>query len=402
LQLDYNPLEHAWEGFSVVGMKHHTQAGTKWIELYLESRTDTQPRCGICGEATVHLHDARIRIIRDLPILDEQVRLWVRLRRIRCPRCGVAPEFVTWVEPYKRMTTRLCSSVIALCRATTIRAAARQYSLGWDQVKKLDKEHLKSTLLPVDLSGIEFLLMDEFAIQRGHRYATVAFEPTRRRVLWIGRGRGRQDVRPFFNLLGTAQCALIKAIGMDMTAAYVEEVKLHCPCAKIVYDLFHVLARYGHEVIDRVRVDEANRVRSDRTQRALVKGSRWMLLRNRDNLDPAQCIRLNDLLAANKDLLTVYVLKDDLKYLWSFSDPLKARLFWMEWRARAFESKITALVRFAENLEMKIEYVLSHCLFPLGTSMLEGVNNRIKVIKRMAYGFRDDEYFFLKIRDAFP
>ena len=399
---NYNPLEHAWEGFKLVDLKHHSGAGIRWLELYLEPEATIQPRCSICGTETSHYHDSRIRMIRDLPILDEQVRLWVRLRRIRCPRCGIASELVSWVEPYQHMTKRLCASVEALCMATTIKAAAHHYCLGWDQVKKLDKEHLKATLTPVDLSHIEFLLMDEFALQRGHRYATVVFEPKRRRVLWIGRGRGRQDIRPFFDLLGPERCTRIKAIGMDMTAAYAEEVKLHCPQAMIGYDLFHVLARYGHEVIDRVRVDEANRVRSDKSHRALVKGSRWMLLRNRDHLDPSQRIRLDELLAANKHLLTAYVLKDDLKRLWSFSDPLKARLFWMEWRARAFESKLAPLVRFAENLEMKIDYVLSHCLFPLGTSILEGVNNRIKVIKRMAYGFRDDQYFFLKIRDAFP
>jgi transposase len=106
---------------------------------------------------------------------------------------------------------------------------------------------------------------------------------------------------------------------MDISAAYLEEVRLHCPQAQIVYDLFHVVARYGREVIDRVRVDEANRLRQDKRARAVIKGSRWLLLRNYQNIDkPENHIRLQELLHANKKLATVYILKDDLKHLWDY------------------------------------------------------------------------------------
>jgi transposase len=159
--------------------------------------------------------------------------------------------------------------------------------------------------------------MDEFAIQRGHRYATVVIEPARKRVLWVGRGRSREEIRPFFELLGPEGCAALKAVVMDMNSAYELEVRAHAPQAQIVYDLFHVVAKYGREVIDRVRVDEANRLREDRRARRLVKGSRWLLLRNRENVtDEVDQVRLSELLEANRALLTVYVLKDDLKELW--------------------------------------------------------------------------------------
>ena len=173
--------------------------------------------------------------------------------------------------------------------------------------------------------------------------------------------------------------------------------------AEIVYDLFHVVAKYGREVVDRVRVDEANRLRQDRPARRLVKGSRWLLLRNRENVTrPEDQIRLNELLAANRALFTVYVLKDDLKALWHYRHSGYAERFWQHWYRRAICSRIAPLVAFARNLKPYLPGILAHCRWPLGTNLIEGINNKIKVIKRMAYGFRDDAYFFLKTRAAFP
>jgi transposase len=158
------------------------------------------------------------------------------------------------------------------------------YRLSWDQVKAIDKAYLEAKLGPIDLEGVDVIIMDEFALHKGHRYATVIAEPSTKRVLWVGRGRSREEIRPFFELLGEQGCQRLKAVGMDMNTAYELEVRKHCPQAAIVYDLFHIVAKYGREVIDRVRVDEANRLRKDRKARQVVKSARWLLLRNRSNL----------------------------------------------------------------------------------------------------------------------
>ncbi len=152
-----------------------------------------------------------------------------------------------------------------------------------------------------------------------------------------------------------------------------------------------------------MRVDEANRVKYDKPARKLIKGSRWLLLKNAGNItEEKDRVRLAELLKANRKLMTVYVLKDDLKELWSYRHTGYARQFWEDWRRRALRSRIEPLKAFARRLEGYLPGILSHCRFPLHTSVLEGINNKIKVIKRMAYGFRDDAYFFLKIRAAFP
>jgi transposase len=290
-----------------------------------------------------------------------------------------------------------------MCEVLPVKHVAEYFGLGWDQVKAIDKAHLTRTLGPVDLTGVDVIAMDEFAIQKGHRYATLVVEPDSRRVLWVGRGRGRADVRPFFEQLGEEGRQRLRAAVMDMNASYELEVKKHCPQAEIVFDLFHVVAKYGREVIDRVRVDEANRLRDDRAARKVIKGSRWLLLRNRENLKgPEDRVKLKELLEANRKLLTVYVLKEDLKQLWNYRYAAAASRFWKSWYSRAIRSRIKPLVAFAKRLKLYLPGILAHCRWPLHTSVIEGIINKIKVIKRMAYGFRDDEYFFLKLRAAFP
>jgi transposase len=343
------------------------------------------------------------RWIRELPILDAETWLLVPRFRVACPVCGPKLEYLPWLAKWSRLTKRLAESVVRLCAVLPIRHVADFYGLDWDTVKAIDKRHLQEQLEEVDLSKVSVIGLDEFAIQKGHRYATVIVEPSCKRVLWVGRGRGRADIRPFFDLLGAEGRARLEAVVMDMNPAYEEEVKAQCPQAQIVYDLFHVVAKYGREVVDRVRVDEANRLRKDKKARKVIKGSRWLLLRNRTSLTRRKDrVRLAELLSANRKLMRVYVLKDDLKHLWDYRRLGAARRFWNQWYARAIRSRIEPLKKFARSLKERIAGVLSHCRWPLHTSLLEGINNKIKVIKRMAYGFRDDEYFFLKIRAAFP
>lgn len=395
-----------WEGYEV-GLVRRVQSGRREgrTEVLIELRVDkSRPGiCSGCGEVVEQIHDYENRCIRDLPILEADSYLFVRRRRVACARCGPRVEALNWVEPYGRITNRLAISVARLCKVLPIKHVAEQYALGWETVKNIDKAWLTQQLGPVDFEGVEQLVMDEFAIQKGHRYATVVADAQTKRVLWVGRGRSRQEIRPFFELLGKERGKRIRAVAIDMNTAYEVEISEHCPNAQIVYDLFHVVAKYGREVIDRVRVDEANRLREDKPARKVVKGSRWLLLRNRENIDrPEDQIRLDELLEANKALATVYVLKDDLKRLWGYRQQAAARKFWNQWYQRAIDSGIKALITFADKLKGYLHGILAHCRWRLHTSLIEGINNKIKVIKRMAYGFRDDEYFFLKIRAAFP
>lgn len=392
----------AWEGYELDGTREEQRGGVLWSVLKLKPQSCGARRCSGCGFCGAPVHDQEERRVRDLPIFEARVELVVPRLRLLCPHCGPKLEELAWLEPYARVTKRLANSVARLCKVMSVRHVAAFYGLSWSTVKLIDLRHLMRELGPPRLDDVEVIGMDEFAIQKGHRYATVIVEPYRKAVLWVCRGRGRLDVRPFFEQLGPQGRQRLKAAVMDMNAAYSEEVRFQCPNAQVVYDLFHVIAKYGREVIDRVRVDEANRLRQDKPARKLVKSSRWLLLRNRDNLPDQDRVRLKELLAANRALTTVYLMKDELKALWDYRHVGYAKRFWDQWYHRAMRSRIPALKKFAKNLKPLLDGILAHCRFPLGTNLIEGINNKIKVIKRMAYGFRDDLYFFLKIRAAFP
>jgi len=400
-----------WPGFVIREVTREpggTPSGSPQITITLAAVPGARRYCGRCGGPVTQVHDVTERRIRELPILDAETWLLVPLARVACARCGPTVEALPWLDRYARMTRRFAESVARLAQVLPIKQVAEWFGLSWDTVQAIDHAAMDARLGPVALTGVRRIVIDEFAIQKGHRYATVIAEPETRRVLWVGRGRSREDVRPFFELLGPERCAQLDAAVMDMSEAYEAETRAHCPQVTIVYDLFHVVAKFAREVIDRVRVDETNRVAQaagpgpTRARRRVIKGARWLLLRNKGTLRRDERVRLQELLAANRRLWVVYVLKDGLKALWRYTYIGAARRAWEEWYGWAVRSRIPALVAFARRLSGKLPGILAHCRFPLHTGVLEGINNKIKVLKRMAYGFRNDAYFFLKIRAAFP
>ncbi len=391
-----------WEGYDVESCSTEVRQGVSWCIVRLSVQPCRRRWCSGCLKLCPSIHDVEQRQVRDLPVFEHRTLIVFPRVRVACARCGPKVEMLGWLDPYLRVTRRLGESVARLCKVMSVLHVAQHYGLNWKTVKALDKAHLARELGPTDLDGIQVIGLDEFAIQKGHRYATVIVEPTRKRVLWVGRGRGREDIRPFFEQLGVERCTRLQAAVMDMNAGYQLEIQQHCPNAAIVFDLFHVVAKYGREVIDRVRVDRANELRHDRPGRRIVKGARWLLLKNRDSLRPGEDIELNELLAANHSLFVVYVLRDALKDLWAQRQPTAAARAWRSWYRKALRSGIAPLRHFARKLRPYLPGILAHCRYPLGTNLIEGINNKIKVIKRMAYGFRDDAYLFLKIRAAFP
>jgi transposase len=387
-----------WEGYELMEDWKERRGGESWCVLRLEPIQGHARCCSGCGRPTQAIHDCQARRVRDLPVFEHRIELVVPRVRVACPRCGPKLERLSWLTPYARVTTRLAESVTRLCKVASILHVARYFGLNWKTVKEIDRSSLERELGPVDLEGVAVIAMDEFAIQKGHRYATVIVEPTRKRV----RGRGREDIRPFFAAMGPERCAQLRAAVIDMNAGYELEVKSHCPNAVIVFDLFHVIAKYGREVIDCVRVDRANELRAQRRERRLVKSVRWLLLKNRDSLRPGEDVELEELLAANHALFVVYVLRDALKDLWSYRHTGYAARAWRSWYRKVLRSGLAPLRLFAQRLRPYVAGIVAHARYPLGTNLIEGMNNKIKVIKRMAYGFRDDAYFFLKIRAAFP
>jgi transposase len=320
-----------WEGNDVRDEWNELRFGQSWCVIPLDPVRGPQRCCSGCGRSTAAVHDLEERRVRDPPVFEHRVELIVPPVRVECPACGPKLERLSWLEPYARVTHRLDDSVARLCKAAAILHVARLFCLDWQTDKDLDRASLERQLGPVDLDGLEVIAMDEFAIQKAHRYATVIVEPTHKRVLGVCRGRARGDVRPFFLALGPERCARLKAAVMERSSACDREVRLHCPTAAIVFDLFHVGVKYRREVIDRVRVDCANELRADRRGRQIVEGARWLMLKNRESLRPGKDGELAELVAANHALFVVYVVRDALKDLWSYRHPGYAARAWNSW-----------------------------------------------------------------------
>ncbi len=297
--------------------------------------TTAQPLlCSGCQRPGLPVHEYCRRRLPELPMLGQAVLLQVTLRRLACPDCGTRMHSVSWLDRHARLTRRLADTVSMMCARLPTAHVAELFGLHWSTVRMLDQRRLTAAVAALPPAQPRRLVMDEFALYKGHRYASVVLDADTRRVLWIGLGRSRAAVRPFFLVLGPEGCARIEAVAMDMNTAFDLEVRHHCPNARVVYDLFHVIAKYGREVISRVRVDAANALRHDKPARRVVKQAHWLLLRNRANLKtPAQQIRLDEVLAANQSLMTVYVMKAQLNALWSAPTAWAWRAAWTQWMA---------------------------------------------------------------------
>jgi transposase len=314
----------------------------------------------------------------------------------------VKTEPLEWLPERCGYTQRLADVVALACREVrSISAIADAFGLSWDTVKRIDKDRLAGALNPPDFTGVRHVALDEFSIRRRHTYATIFLDVERNRVLWVCRTREKQAVKYVFEqVFGKAVCESIEAVSMDWWEGYEQAVRECLPHAEVVWDLFHIVKKYNHDVIDRVRLDEAQRCQTAEEQRTMKK-TKFILLKNRANLTGDEPARLKELLAANKHLATTYILRDALKKLWDYQYPKAAQKWFDGWYRSATHSRIEPLKRFAHSLKARLDGILAHCKFRIHTGTLEGINNKVKVIKRVAYGFRDTDYFFLKIRAHF-
>jgi transposase len=382
----------------VVGQNVHSEGALIRLQPDLRWR----PLCHECQHpaGTVHSQGHR-RIIRDLNVADRRIWLQVDYRKVWCPRCGKARvEHLSFADSPQRLTHRLRRYVYDLCKLMPVAEVARHLDLDPKTVTAIDKEFLQEEFGQTHYEGLHVLAMDEIALKKGQNdFITVVLDYLTGRVVWTGEGHDKETLDRFFAGMSDSQKAAIEAVAVDMWDPYINRIQHHCPQAKIVFDLFHIVKGYSF-VIDEVRREEVRKAVGPMKQ--VVKGSRYLLLKNRENLKPGQADRLEELLGLNETLNKVYVLKDQLKVIFQYKRRSAAKRALDEWIAMAERIDNYHMGQFIKTLR-RFEYgLLNHCDFPIGTSRLEGVNNKIKVIKRKAYGFHDAVYFGLKIKQAFP
>lgn len=379
-------------------VKQSVDTITKSINITVKPDRRYKPICYKCKGAAKTVHAYKQRTIRDLNVFDARTYLSIVYRVIVCPRCGYTVEESSLLQPYGRVTKRLASHIIDLCRYMTITEVAGYLGLDWRTVKKVHKQHLKESISSKAPPAPRILIVDEIAIRKGHRYLTIVADWENGTVLWVGKDRGYASLKGFFDSLSEEQRNSIEAVALDMWDPYIKAVRTSCPQAHIVFDQFHMVSAFGR-VIDKVRNAEYRNASQEDKQ--VIKGSRYLLLKNKPNLSKEEKPRLEALLNLNQTLTTVYIFKDLLKRLWQYTYPAYAQRAIEQLSDLAHESDIGPLKAFVKTIKRYAYGIVNHCKFPIHTSRIEGMNNKIKVIKRKAYGFLDMEYFSLLIKNAF-
>lgn len=377
---------------------HHEDVSSAIIKLAPDKRY--QPLCHQCGRQAATVHSkGHIRMLRDLNIGNAQVWLQVDYRKVWCNDCnGVRVEQFSFADTSKRVTHRLARYIYDLCRVMTVHDVAEHLDLDPKTVKSIDKSFLEKSFGWTDCHDIKVLAIDEIALRKGHNYMTVVMDFFSGRVIWMGEDRNKETLDRFFAEMTDQQKQGIEAVAMDMWEPFINRIRDHCPDAKIVFDFFHVVQAFGR-VIDRVRRDEY--VKANQQERKILKGSRYLLLKNEENLNDKQKDRLQQVLELNATLSILYVLKDQLKLVYYYSDREQVKKTLDDWCQMAEHLDRPAVKAFVKRLRFFEYGIIEHADYPIGTSRLEGVNNKIKVIKRKAYGFHDSKYFALKVKQAF-
>ena len=322
----------------------------------------------------------------------------LELRRVACRSCGaVKRERLDFLADNPRYTKRFAFYVGRRCRSATIKDIAEELHLEWHTVKELEQQYMREQLRRAGTPGPKVIGIDEVSIRKGHTYRIVVSDLLRRRPIWFGgTDRSEASLDAFFAWLGAKKSAGIRLAVMDMWKPFRTSTTTRAPQASILFDKFHVLRHLG-DALDTVRKSEYARLSGK--DRRFIKGQKYTLLAHRENLTLEGKKSLTLLLAANKRLNTAYLLKESFGQLWSYHREGWARRFFENWRASLKWQRLKPFERFAAMLERHWEGIAAYCQpeNKVALGFVEGLNNKIRVIQRRAYGLRDEEYLRLKI-----
>ena len=344
------------------------------------------------------IYDRKIRRVRDLSCGDARIYLEFELRRVWCRYCGaVKQEKLPWLADSPFYTKRFAFFVGRRCRTTTISDVARELHLDWRAIKELDKQYMREQLRRIGTPGPKAIGIDEISIRKGHTYRIVVSDLIRRRPIWFGgEDRSEASMAMFYDWLGDKKSRSVRLAVMDMWKPFRNATLARAPQAAILFDKFHIIRHLG-EALDKVRKAEYARLSGN--DRRFIKGQKYTLLSNRENLTLEGRQSLKTLLAANKRLNTAYLLKESFGQLWSYEREGWARRFFENWRASLKWQRLEPYEKFAEMIDRHWDGIAAYCKPENKVSLgfVEGLNNKIRVIQRRAYGLRDQEYLRLKI-----
>jgi transposase len=343
-------------------------------------------------------YDRSTRQVRDLSSADTRIYLEFEVRRVQCHSCGqVKRERLAFLADNPFYTKRFAFYVGRRCVNATIKDVAQELHLDWHAVKELDKQYMRAQLAKAGTPGPKAIGIDEISIRKGHTYRIVVSDLIRHRPIWFG-GEDRKEasMAQFYDWLGKKKSSRIRLAVMDMWKPFRNVTVARAPQAAILFDKFHIMRHLG-DALDKVRKTEYSRLSGQ--DRSYIKGQKYTLLSRRENLTLKGRQALKKVLAANKRLNTAYLLRESFGQLWDYEREGWARRFFENWRASLKWQRLEPYEKFAEMIDRHWDGIAAYCMPENKVSLgfVEGLNNKIRVIQRRAYGLRDEEYLRLKV-----
>lgn len=337
----------------------------------------------------------------DITLMGLKTIFWYYPKEIICPAHGRIQEEIPWADAYARITYRLEWRICSLCQITTQKAAAQILDMPSSTLSDLLHRIITKTREGHRIRGLVTVGVDEISFCKGHKYATIVYDLDRSRVLWVGQGKGRKTIDEFFDHeLSTYQKSKIKWASCDMSQAYTEAIKEHCPNASLVIDRFHVVKALN-KAVDEVRMEQWRELGTE--GRRSIKGLRWLLAMHSDNRSKGHTRFLNNLRKGNRRIHRAWVLKDEFEHFWNYNNKTCAEKFLKRWITAALRTRIPSLKTFAYTMRKHFNNLTAFIDRNLTNAVGEGLNRIIKIVKNRASGYRNlacfSDIIFLTVGD---
>ncbi len=389
-----------YHGFGIVGYDYIRTENREGDIIFTLSRKKFSLRCPLCKSKRIIKHGSLPRWFHALPIGQKSTYIKTEVYRVECRECKIIRQAdIGFADPRLTYTKSLARYVLNLAKFMTIYDVSKHLGLSWDLIKSIQKKYLEKKYNLPNLKDLERIAIDEIYVgKRG--YLTIVLDIESGAVVFVGDGKGSEALEPFWARLRRYRKVKIEAVAIDMSPAYIKAVSENLKEAAIVFDHFHVIKMMNEKISDFRR--QLHNITVDKLQRSVLKGTRWLLLTAKENLETKEqsVARLKQALELNRPLATVYYMKEDLRQVWSWvGDKQAAEWHLKSWIEMAKNSGIDMLLKFAKSLEKHLGGILAYFDFDcLSTGPLEGTNNKIKTMQRKAYGYRDMVFFKLKIK----
>ena len=381
---------HKHRSFVYEAVRLYEECGRLRLDVDIRPRANGRPKCSGCERRRPGYDTLSPRRFEFIPILGIAVYFVYAMRRVDCPNCGIVVESVPWGSGKHQATTTYAWFLAGWAKRLSWSAVAEAFQTSWDRVFRSVEMAVTWGLEHRDLEGVEAIGVDEVLWHKGYKFLTVVYQIDQRarRLLWVGQNRRAKTLLKFFRAFGRERSARIRFVCSDMWKPYLKVIARKASGAIHVLDRFHIMAHMS-KAIDQVRAQEVKRLQADGYV-PVLKGMRYSLLKRPENLTESQEVKLAELLKYNLKAVRAYLLKEDFQGFWNYVSPAWAGKFLDRWCTRAMRSRLVPMKRVARMLRRHRELLLNwfRARGTISAAAVEGLNNKLKLTTRKAYGFR--------------